>query len=55
MKIIKHECIGCGVCVSFYPELFEIVEGKACIKKLPRVDEHKFVMAKNHCPVGAIL
>jgi len=52
-KINKTKCIGCGLCASICPEVFEIDENsKAKIKKqknIPCVKE-----AINSCPVNAI-
>lgn len=52
-KVDKEKCIGCGVCVSIAPEVFELgddgkshVRSKACDKKCEE--------AANACPVGAI-
>jgi ferredoxin len=52
---ITDECIGCGVCTSVCPDVFEMGdEGKAVVIKndtsLPCVEE-----AKDSCPVGAIV
>lgn len=55
MKINKVECLGCGACVSTYPELFELKEGKSSLKNVKYVDRRKFDRCKYYCPVGAII
>ena len=53
VKVDNKKCIGCGLCVSLCPELFEISEdGKAIIisqKNPPCAKE-----AIDSCPVEAI-
>ena len=53
IKINKEKCIGCGMCESICPEVFEIGDDmKAKIKaqkKIPCVKE-----AISNCPVKAI-
>ena len=52
-KVNQETCIGCGVCASLAPELFELNdEGKAQATN-GQVDE-KAEDAKNACPVQAI-
>lgn len=54
VKIDKEKCIGCGLCVSMVPEVFEIDEaGKAEVivqKNNPDVKE-----AAESCPGEAII
>lgn len=55
-KIIvdKEKCIGCGACAATCPATFEIVEGKAYVKK---ADVKKITCEKDaaeNCPVQAI-
>ncbi len=33
VKIDKEKCIGCGACIIDFPEIFEIVDGKADVNK----------------------
>jgi len=57
LKINKEKCIGCGVCISLCPEVFEInEEGKSQIKKGADLNENKNCIkeAKESCPVEAI-
>lgn len=52
VSVDKNKCIGCGLCVSICPEVFEIKDGKAEVKAqkdLPCVEE-----AIKSCPVSAI-
>ena len=56
ISINKEKCIGCGACAASYPDLFEIKEGKAVVKKQPTGDEEatKAKEAVSLCPVDAI-
>ncbi len=53
IKVDKGKCIGCGLCASICPEVFEMgKDGKAqakAQKKIPCVKE-----AIESCPVNAI-
>lgn len=53
VKVDKDTCIGCGLCESLCPEVFELIEGKSNVKdsksKAKCVKE-----AVESCPVGAI-
>ncbi len=53
IKVDKEKCIGCGLCVSLCPEVFQLGEdGKAEVKNPQRgcdIEE-----AAESCPVGAI-
>lgn len=53
VKIDKNKCIGCGACAAMCPEVFDMKDGKAVVKK----SEAKEACAKDaadSCPVGAI-
>jgi len=56
LNIKTHYCVGCGLCVRFSPNYFEIVDKKAKLKHLKvteeEMDEIKNVI--NKCPVKAI-
>ncbi len=48
-------CIGCGVCESVYPDLFELeADGKAHVKNLPNYDKSLAQDAASQCPVNCI-
>ena len=50
----QDTCIGCGACVSVCPVTFEMVDGKAHVKK---ADVKKITCEKeaaDSCPVSAI-
>jgi ferredoxin len=55
MKILidKEKCVGCAACVNMYPDVFELKDGKAKVKKIPE-DKKIAHGAVDICPVGAI-
>ena len=54
VKVNVDECIGCGICAQFCPEVFEIDEaaGKSTVKA--QSDSLEVKNAMEACPVGAI-
>ncbi len=57
MKVNQEKCIGCGLCVSFCPEVFELGEDrKAKIKERADLKKNEKCIkeAKEGCPIGAI-
>lgn len=57
VKVNKEKCIGCGLCVSFCPEVFELKdEGKSSVKDGVDFEKNKDCIqnAKESCPAGAI-
>ena len=54
VRVNQDKCVGCGMCASLNPEVFEIVNGKARVKKekvnLCEVQE----IVENCCPMQAI-
>ena len=57
MKVkINNGCIGCGMCESICPAVFEMSsEGVAQLKKEPLTEDIKSVKeAAESCPVGVI-
>jgi len=56
LKVDRGRCIGCGSCVSLYPDIFEMDGGRA----KERDGEKEFSSEegeeiKSVCPVGAII
>jgi ferredoxin len=58
MKVIVDEkkCIGCGLCVSIAPEIFEMEKSKAVVKiaEVPAAHIGSVQDAIENCPVEAI-
>ena len=54
--IIDDSCIGCGVCESIYPDVFEMRDdGKAYVKEdVTDWDESLVQEAIDQCPTGSI-
>ena len=52
----KATCIGCGLCADTCPEVFEMVDGIAAVKKtpVPAGAEASCKQAADNCPVTAI-
>lgn len=58
MKVrITEECISCGLCVDICPEVFEMGDQLAQVKKdsKPEDNEEKVRQASEECPVSAII
>ncbi len=53
---INGGCIGCGMCETLCPDVFEMSsEGIAEVKKIPGVEDiSKVNNAADNCPVGVI-
>ena len=57
VKVDQKKCIGCGLCVSLAPEVFELgKDGKSYIKKGATCKGHedKCKESAEGCPVKAI-
>jgi len=56
LKVDENQCIGCGTCISLYPDLFEMgADGKAqVIDSKKDVDESKIKEIIASCPMAAI-
>jgi ferredoxin len=56
VKVNRKKCIGCGMCQSLCPEVFELEEGKARVKDNVDVKKYKDCIekAKENCPMQAI-
>ncbi|WMJ84817.1 permease [Oscillospiraceae bacterium LTW-04] len=54
--INRAACIGCSLCTKKYPELFEIKNKKASLKKIDEgcIDQEKLMLAIDACPVKVI-
>lgn len=55
-KINEELCVGCGLCASTCPEVFEMNEDKAIVKAgiVPAENEETCKQSKDECPVEAI-
>jgi ferredoxin len=53
IKVDKNTCIGCGLCESICPEVFELKEGKSHVKD-PKNKAKCVKEAADSCPVEAI-
>lgn len=56
-RVIKEACIGCGLCASIVPEVFEMIDegvAKAIDEGIPVVHHEATKEAEDSCPVGAI-
>ncbi|MDD5428175.1 MAG: ferredoxin [Candidatus Omnitrophica bacterium] len=56
-KVDPDICIGCGLCVSTCPEVFEMKDDKAVVKgaSVPKEAEETCQKACDDCPVTAIV
>lgn len=57
VKINKNKCLGCGLCLSIAPYIFEFGEdGKSKIKEGAHLEKNKelIIQAKENCPTQAI-
>ena len=56
LKVDKNQCIGCGTCISLYPDFFKIgADGKAqIIDDIKDIDEDKIKEIVASCPMAAI-
>ena len=56
LKINKDKCIGCGTCVSLYPDFFEMgTDGKArIIDGINDMDKNKIKEIVASCPMAAV-
>lgn len=56
-KLIRNNCIGCGLCGTICPEVFRIAEdgyAKIIRESVPKEAEHSVLEASDECPVGTI-
>lgn len=55
--LVNDNCIGCGLCVSICPEVFEMDESELARARDDEIDgdlEERADEAKSSCPVDAI-
>ncbi|MGE4554791.1 MAG: ferredoxin [Candidatus Paceibacterota bacterium] len=54
--IDEELCVGCGMCASLCPEVFEIKEGKSHVKEGVSLEKNENCIEKaiENCPVEAI-
>jgi ferredoxin len=52
IKIDKKKCIGCGACATLCPEVFEMKDGKATVKKV--TDAKNLTHVVSSCPTSAV-
>ncbi|MEA5137487.1 MAG: permease [Candidatus Fimivivens sp.] len=55
VSINRSACIGCSICTKKYPELFEMKNKKASLKKIGgHINQEKLMLVISSCPVKAI-
>ncbi|MEM5815616.1 MAG: ferredoxin [Candidatus Aenigmatarchaeota archaeon] len=56
VEVDKKRCIGCGLCVSMLPEVFEFDDdGKSSVKNPSGAPLEKIKEVAGMCPVKAII
>ncbi len=57
IRIIKEECIACGVCADIAPEVFEMGDDVALVKidEVPESEQDAVREAAESCPTEAIV
>ena len=56
-KVNQETCIGCGLCVDYCPEVFELTDDNGAsiiVDRVPAESKEKCQEAKANCPVDAI-
>lgn len=56
LQVDKNKCLGCGMCISLCPAVFELKNGKSQIKEKAVLEKYKDCIkeAAENCPVKAI-
>lgn len=59
VSVDKEKCIGCGLCISLLPDVFEMDEDGKSRVKMPEINdedlEKEVRRAAEGCPVEAII
>ncbi len=56
-KVNQETCIGCGLCVDYCPEVFELIDDNSAstlVDRVPAELKEKCNEARTNCPVDAI-
>ena len=54
VKVDAEKCIGCGACVSFCPDVFEMNDDGKAVVIAQKSDSCDIEDSPSVCPVGAI-
>jgi ferredoxin len=56
VRVDKNKCLGCGMCISLCPAVFELKNGKSQVKSKADLEKYKDCIkeAAENCPVAAI-
>ncbi|MCD6477703.1 MAG: ferredoxin [Candidatus Aenigmarchaeota archaeon] len=54
VSVDKETCIGCGVCVSLCPDVFEIGDDGKSHVKVKETNNKCVIEARDSCPTGSI-
>jgi ferredoxin len=56
VKVNTKKCLGCGMCVSMCPQIFEFKNGKSNVKKDAPIEKNEkcIKQAASLCPAQAI-
>ncbi len=56
VNINRNKCLGCGMCISLCPEVFEFKSGKSSLKVKASLEKYQSCIKESaqNCPVQAI-